>query len=55
MILYFLVIKYEDSVFRSRGLSSGEVNKTILYHYIVMHKGHKEWLKKLHDKHHYAK
>ena len=50
-----LVIKYEEIIFSSSGLSSGEVNKTIVHHDNAVHKGHKEWLKKLHDKHHYAK
>ena len=33
----------------------GEVKKTIVHHDNAVHKGHKEWLKKLHDKHHHVK
>ena len=54
-----LVIKYEEIIFSSSGLGSGngsgEVNKTIVHHDNAVHKGHKEWLKKLHDKHHNVK
>ena len=50
-----LVIKYEEIIFSGSGLGSGEVNKTIVHHDNAVHKGHKEWLKKLHDKHHPVK
>ena len=54
-----LFIKYEEIIFSSSGLGSssgsGEINKTIVHHDNAVHKGHKEWLKKLHDKHHHAK
>jgi hypothetical protein len=54
-----LVIKYEEIIFSSsRGLDDGggvdrEVKKTIVHHDSAVHKGHKKWLKKLHDKHHH--
>ena len=53
-----LVIKHEEIIFSSSGLGSGgvdsEVKKTIVHHDNAVHKGHKEWLKKLHDKHHHT-
>jgi hypothetical protein len=48
-----LVIKYEEIIFSGSGLGGGEVNKTIVHHDNAVHKGHKEWLKKLYDKHHH--
>ena len=48
-----LIIKHEEIIF-SDGLA-GEVKRTIVHHDNAVHKGHKEWLKKLHDKHHYPR
>ena len=54
-----LVIKYEEIVFGHNGIGSGvgsgEVNKTIVHHDNTVHTGHRESLKKLHDKHHNVK
>jgi hypothetical protein len=47
-----LLIKHEEIIF-SDGL--GEANRTIVHHDNAVHKSHKEWLKKLHDKHHHAR
>jgi hypothetical protein len=47
-----LVIKHEEIIF-SDGLA--EAKRTIVHHDNAVHKRHKEWLKKLHDKHHHIK
>ena len=47
-----LVIKHEEIIF-SDGLN--QAKRTIVQHDNAVHKGHKEWLKKLHDKHHQKK
>jgi hypothetical protein len=47
-----LVIKHEEIIF-SDGLN--QAKRTIVHHDNAVHKGHKEWLKKLHDKHHQKK
>jgi hypothetical protein len=53
-----LVIKHEEIIFSSSGLGGGdvdgEVKKTIVHHDNAVHKGHKKWLKQLHDKHHHV-
>lgn len=46
-----LVIQHEEIIFSDSGLG-GEVKKTIVHHDNAVHKGHKEWLKELHNKHH---
>jgi hypothetical protein len=51
-----LVIKHEEIIFSSNGVggtSGNEVKRTIVHHDKAVHKKHKEWLKKLHDKHHH--
>ena len=47
-----LVIEREEIIF-SDGLN--QAKRTTVHHDNAVHKGHKEWLKKLHDKHHQNK
>ena len=44
----------EEIIFSGDGLG-GEAKKTTVHHDNAVHNGHKECLKKLHDKHHHVR